>query len=192
MPPKKRGGAKQVKKTAKRRKTKKGKRKSRAKGEQPTQFKVPLQCSVSLSLLLSNGEDDKMQLARSEALKRVWAYAKLKGLQDKLDGRRILCDQAMRKVFGVPHLTILTMPKALSPHLSAGSSGGASSGGSGSLAPRSSAGRSVPTAGGSVPAAAPAPKFWASPELAAVILRTEEQRASIYGWKIGKGQAKIT
>ena len=114
-------------KKTKKRKTTKKRRGSRKTGEQPAHFKAPLQCSPPLSLLLSNGETDRLLLQRSEATKRVWAYAKANGLQDSTDGRRILCDQAMRKVFGVPDLTLLTMAKALSPHLSSTTAGASES-----------------------------------------------------------------
>ena len=75
-----------------------------------------LHCSPALSHFLGNSGRD-VTLTRGEAVSRVWAYAKEKGLQAPNDGRTILCDATMRDVFGKRELNFSTLASALAPHL---------------------------------------------------------------------------
>ncbi len=58
-------------------------------------------------------------LARTEMVKRVWAYIRAQGLQDPADRRVILPDARLRAVFGRDRVHMLTMMGLLSPHLKA-------------------------------------------------------------------------
>ena len=130
----------------------KRKRASTSKGKgQPSQLARPLQCSRALSLLLSDGADGCLYLKRSDVVKRVWAYARERGLKAPDDGRIILCDAPMRAAFATARLTITTLPTHLAPHLT-------------SVAPKARAGESAPPE--------LATMLWASPQLSQLVARS--------------------
>lgn len=48
--------------------------------------------------------------------RRMIQYVKTNALQAPDDGRQIICDDALRKLFGVQTLTFFSLQKVLSPH----------------------------------------------------------------------------
>lgn len=60
-----------------------------------------------------------MRLTLGDAVRELWNYAKAQGLKD---GPVILCNEALRRVFGCGQLGMTEIPAALSKHLSASSS----------------------------------------------------------------------
>ena len=126
--------------TMPKKKKSKGKKRRRSTGVQPEHFKRDLRCSRELALLFSGGsfvlsefvvhgrftlnhvpfagQSADVCLPRTEAVKRIWKYAKDHSLQDINDGRVIICDSKLRHVFGEVRITMLTLAKLLSPHLS--------------------------------------------------------------------------
>ena len=57
-------------------------------------------------------------LKRTEVVSKVWEYIKRKDLQNPKDGREILADGALEKVFGKKKVTMFEMNKHLNAHLS--------------------------------------------------------------------------
>ena len=94
-----------------RKKRRKGKRRSAA-----PRVQIPRICSTPLSALLAEGSESRtaLHLTLGEAVKRLWAYAKAKGLQD---GRMLNCDSRMRQIFQTPTLTMFEVSGALSAHM---------------------------------------------------------------------------
>lgn len=61
-------------------------------------------------------------VSRAEAVSRLWDYIRSHGLKDKEDGRVVVCDDALKSVFGgVDYIHILAIPKLLSPLFKVGS-----------------------------------------------------------------------
>jgi chromatin remodeling complex protein RSC6 len=58
-------------------------------------FMKPMQPSASLAKVVG----DK-PLPRTEVVKKIWAYVKKNGLQDKKEKRNINADDTLREVFG--------------------------------------------------------------------------------------------
>ena len=87
---------------------------------------VPRICSAELSALLAEGTESRtaLRLTLGDAVKRLWAYAKPKGLQD---GRTLNCDRHMRRIFEVPSLTMFEVSGALSAHMRGASTSASSS-----------------------------------------------------------------
>ena len=56
-------------------------------------------------------------MARGEVVSKVWEYIKASKLQDPDDGRVILADDKLRKVFGKDRVTMFEMNKLLARHL---------------------------------------------------------------------------
>ncbi|SHJ89053.1 SWIB/MDM2 domain-containing protein [Roseomonas rosea] len=83
-----------------------------AKGNKPNALQQPLQPSAELGAVV--GEE---KLARGEAVSKVWAYIKANKLQNPKDGREILADDKLRKVFGKDKVTMFEMNKHLAQHL---------------------------------------------------------------------------
>ncbi|KAE8668396.1 Protein TRI1 [Hibiscus syriacus] len=71
-------------------------------------------CSLSPQLQEFIGESE---LARTEVVKRLWAYIREKNLQDPKDKRNVLCDESLRALFGVNSINMFQMNKALSKHI---------------------------------------------------------------------------
>ncbi|CAN7000494.1 unnamed protein product [Brassica rapa subsp. trilocularis] len=57
------------------------------------------------------------QLARTEVVKKMWAYIKEKDLQDPKDRRKILCDESLHSLFHVKAINMFQMNKALAKHI---------------------------------------------------------------------------
>ncbi|WCJ33774.1 SWIB complex BAF60b domain-containing protein [Euphorbia peplus] len=71
-------------------------------------------CSLSPELQVVTGAPE---LARTEVVKRIWAYIREKNLQDPKNKKSILCDESMRAVFQVDSIDMFQMNKALSAHI---------------------------------------------------------------------------
>lgn len=56
------------------------------------------------------------QMPRTQVVKAVWDYIKLHNLQNPDDRREIICDDAMKPIFG-DKMTMFSMNKILSNHL---------------------------------------------------------------------------
>ena len=56
-------------------------------------------------------------LPRTEVVSKVWEYIKTNKLQNPKNGREILADDKLKKVFGVEKVTMFEMNKHLSKHL---------------------------------------------------------------------------
>ena len=57
-------------------------------------------------------------MSRQEITKKLWAYIKRKGLQDKQNRRIINADDALRAVFGgKSQVNMLELPKLVDKHL---------------------------------------------------------------------------
>lgn len=57
-------------------------------------------------------------LPRTEVVSKVWEYIKKHKLQNPKNGREILADDHLKKVFGTDKCTMFEMNKYLSKHLS--------------------------------------------------------------------------
>lgn len=57
------------------------------------------------------------ELARTEVVKRIWAYIREKNLQNPKDRRKILCDERLHGIFRVRSIDMFKMNKALSKHI---------------------------------------------------------------------------
>jgi len=76
-------------------------------------------CSEALSMFLSNGQSRRLTLTSGEAVKRLWAKAKVSGLQR---GRTIQCNAAMVRLFDRSELGMCDVPSALAAHMTGTSS----------------------------------------------------------------------
>ena len=96
------------KKAAKKKVAKKaGKRKPSAA------FMKPMNISEKLSLVVGS-----KAIPRTEVTKKLWAYIKRKGLQDKKNRRNINADAALKAVFGgKATVNMFEMTKLVSRHL---------------------------------------------------------------------------
>ena len=56
-------------------------------------------------------------MARGEVVNQVWAYIKANKLQNPKDGREIIADDKLLKVFGKKTVTMFEMNKHLAAHL---------------------------------------------------------------------------
>ena len=79
----------------------------------PNALQQPLQPSAELAAIVGNGK-----LARGEVVKQVWAYIKANKLQNPKDGREIIADAKLLKIFGKKKVTMFEMNKHLAAHLS--------------------------------------------------------------------------
>jgi len=75
-------------------------------------FMKPVTPSAALSEVVGS-----KPIPRTEVTKRLWAYIKKKGLQDKKNKRMIHADDALKPVFGKASLNMFEMTKAVSKHL---------------------------------------------------------------------------
>lgn len=83
-----------------------------AKEKKPNALQQPLKPSEELAAVVGEAE-----LARGEVVSKVWAYIKANKLQNPKDGREILADDKLRKVFGKDKVTMFEMNKHLAQHL---------------------------------------------------------------------------
>ncbi len=81
-------------------------------GAKPNALQQPLQPSPQLGAIVGSG-----MLARGEVVSKVWEYIKAHKLQNPSDGREILADDKLKKVFGKDKVTMFEMNKLLAQHL---------------------------------------------------------------------------
>ena len=81
-------------------------------GSKPNALQQPLQPSDELAAVVGGGT-----MARGEVVSKVWQYIKANKLQNPKDGREILADEKLRKVFGKEKVTMFEMNKFLAQHL---------------------------------------------------------------------------
>lgn len=77
-------------------------------------FMKPLNVSEQLATVVGKGP-----MPRSEVVKKLWAYIKKNGLQDKQNKRNINADDNLKAVFGGKKVvSMFEMTKLVSKHLS--------------------------------------------------------------------------
>jgi len=77
-------------------------------------FMKPLKVSEELAAVVGKGP-----MPRSEVVKKLWAYIKKNGLQDKNNKRNINSDDNLKAVFGGKKVVnMFEMTKLVSKHLS--------------------------------------------------------------------------
>ena len=77
-------------------------------------FMKPMRVSQDLAAVVGEGP-----MPRSEVVKKLWAYIKKNGLQDKQNKRNINADENLKKVFGgKATVNMFEMTKLVSKHLS--------------------------------------------------------------------------
>ena len=81
-------------------------------GAKPNALQQPLQPSAELAAIVGEGT-----MPRGEVVSKVWVYIKAHKLQSKDDGRVIVADDKLRKVFGRDQATMFEMNKLLAQHL---------------------------------------------------------------------------
>ncbi len=81
-------------------------------GHKPNALQQPLQPSQDLAAVVGEGT-----MARGEVVSKVWEYIKTNKLQNPDDGREILADDKLKKVFGKDKVTMFEMNKFLAAHL---------------------------------------------------------------------------
>ncbi len=81
-------------------------------GHKPNALQQPLQPSSELAAVVGEGA-----MPRGEVVSKVWEYIKSNKLQNPKDGREILADDRLKKVFGKDKVTMFEMNKLLAAHL---------------------------------------------------------------------------
>ena len=81
-------------------------------GSKPNALQQPLQPSADLAAVVGAGT-----MARGEVVSKVWEYIKANKLQNPDDGREIIADDKLRRVFGKDRATMFEMNKFLAQHL---------------------------------------------------------------------------
>jgi len=81
-------------------------------GQKPNALQQPLQPSPELAAVVGEGT-----MARGEVVSKVWEYIKAHKLQNPEDGREIIADDKLRRVFGKDRVTMFEMNKDLTQHL---------------------------------------------------------------------------
>jgi chromatin remodeling complex protein RSC6 len=81
-------------------------------GSKPNALQQPLQPSPELAVIVGEGT-----MARGEVVSKVWEYIKSHKLQNPDDGREILADDNLKKIFGKDKATMFEMNKFLAQHL---------------------------------------------------------------------------
>lgn len=77
-------------------------------------FMVKLAVTPTLAAVVGKGP-----MARSEVMKKLWAYIKKNGLQDQKNKRNVNADAALKAVFGGKGVVnMFEMTKLVSKHLS--------------------------------------------------------------------------
>ena len=81
-------------------------------GAKPNALQQPLQPSPELAAVVGSGT-----MPRGQVVSKVWEYIKANKLQNPADGREIVADETLKKVFGKPKVTMFEMNKLLAAHL---------------------------------------------------------------------------
>jgi len=77
-------------------------------------FMKPMSTTATLAAVIGSGA-----MPRTEVTKKLWAYIKRNGLQDKTNRRMINADDKLRAVFGgKSQVSMFDMTKLVSKHLS--------------------------------------------------------------------------
>jgi chromatin remodeling complex protein RSC6 len=93
--------------------TKKKAKKKASKRKPNAAFMKPMKVSDTLAEVIGS-----KPMPRTEVTKKLWAYIKRKGLQDKKNRRMINADDALRAVFsGKKQVSMFEMTKLVSKHL---------------------------------------------------------------------------
>lgn len=101
------------KKAAKKATTKKAApKKAAAKRKPNAAFMKALTPSTQLSAVVGS-----TPLARTEVVKKLWAYIKKNGLQDAKNRRNINADEKLKPIFGKNQVSMFEMTKLVSKHL---------------------------------------------------------------------------
>ncbi|XP_074581351.1 upstream activation factor subunit UAF30-like [Curcuma longa] len=58
----------------------------------------------------------EVEIPRTQALKKIWAYIKENNLQDPDDKRIIVCDEKLQNIFGKDRVGFLEISGLLNPH----------------------------------------------------------------------------
>jgi chromatin remodeling complex protein RSC6 len=89
------------------------KKKAASKRKPSAAFMKPVQPSAALSEVVGS-----KPIPRTEVTKKLWAYIKKNGLQDKKNKRMIKADDALKPVFGgKATVNMFEMTKLVSKHL---------------------------------------------------------------------------
>ena len=81
-------------------------------GHKPNALQQPLKPSEDLAAVVGSGT-----MARGEVVSKVWEHIKSNKLQNPDDGREIIADDKLKKIFGKDKVTMFEMNKLLSKHL---------------------------------------------------------------------------
>ncbi len=81
-------------------------------GHKPNALQQPLKPSPALAAVIGEGS-----MPRGEVVSKVWEYIKAHKLQNPDDGREILADDKLQKIFGKEKATMFEMNKFLAQHL---------------------------------------------------------------------------
>jgi upstream activation factor subunit UAF30 len=90
------------------------KKKAKGKKRKPNAaFMKPMSPSSTLAAVVGSGS-----MPRTEVTKKIWAYIKRNGLQDKKNRRNINADDKLKAVFGgKSSVSMFEMTKLVSKHL---------------------------------------------------------------------------
>ena len=90
------------------------KKKAKGKKRKPNAaFMKPMTPSASLGAVIGSGN-----MPRTEVTKKIWAYIKRNGLQDKKNRRNINADDKLKPVFGgKSQVSMFEMTKLVNRHL---------------------------------------------------------------------------
>lgn len=90
------------------------KKKAKSKRKPNPAFMKPMNISEKLAVIVGG-----KPIPRTEVVKKLWAYIKKNGLQDKKNKRNINADENLKAVFeGKGAVTMFEMTKIVSKHLS--------------------------------------------------------------------------
>ena len=114
MAAKKKAAKKSAKKSARKpAKKKAAPKKNAAKRKPSAAFMKAMQPSPALAEVVGS-----KPLPRTEVTKKIWAYIKRNGLQDKKNRRAINADAKLRPIFKRDQVTMFEMTKLVNKHLS--------------------------------------------------------------------------
>ena len=88
-------------------------KKPKVKRKPNAAFMAPVTPSATLAAIVGS-----KPIPRTEVTKKLWAYIKKNGLQDKMNRRNINADDNLRKIFGKAQVSMFEMTKLVSKHLS--------------------------------------------------------------------------
>ena len=102
-----------AKKKATKKATKKAAPKKKAARKPSAAFMKPMTPSAALGEVIG-----AKAMPRTEVTKKLWAYIKKNGLQDKKNRRMINADAKLRPIFKKDQVSMFDMTKLVSKHLS--------------------------------------------------------------------------